>query len=481
LIKQQDSGDASEARCHLLGDLAARAAAERQPDIRQWAEIEQALATTPGFLRRRWLVLLVPALAGLALWIGAGLGHKSQSSCLAPDGSLSVPDDRECTVPFDDGSRIRLGKATRGRLLALGSRGAQLALQSGHADLSVVHRPDCRWEVLAGPLQVRVTGTRFEVDWAPGQGHFKLGVSQGEVSVSGGPLREPTPVRAGHSLDLGDLDAASGVPATAAAVPAAPAETAAETDAAPAQAARSERKRGAPSSKAVVRNPPFIARAATAASKPESPAATPEPASRDWSAFSVADDAPVPAAPGPRRLTVGKNGELVGGATGPVWARGGSGTRFSSPARGSASHLYLDDGLLCTRGRISPLTCVDDTQAHRCDWDTNWGVLMRWYPRADREAWGSRVNARIAVEFRGEPGRNRLVAHRKGDPDQRVYCVENYQSGRTVTPSEFKSDCGWTGGSRLPDFTQIDYFALQFLSEDTWRTFRLCLSSINLY
>ncbi len=467
---------------------------ERQPVLGQWAEIEEALAGRPGFWRRRWLVLVLPALAGLALWIGAGrrLSHVSQGCTLGPDGSFSVPDDRDCTVAFDEGTRITLGKATSGRLHKLGfRRGAQLDLGSGHADLSVVHRLLGRWEVLAEPFEVRVTGTRFEVNWAPGQGRFGLMVSEGKVSANGGPLRDRT-VGAGQRIEVdmatgyvieGDLS--TGVAATAGPVQAAPAEIAeriaAEADAAPAQAIRAEHKRGAPSSKIGVRNPALVARLETGAGKPEIPAATPEPGSRDWTASSAADDGPAPVTPGPRHLTVGKNGELVGGATGPLWARGGSGTRFSSPARGSANHLYVDDGLLCTRGRISPLTCVDDTQAHRCDWDTNWGVLMRWYPRPDREAWGSRVNARIAVEFRGEPGRYRLVAHHKGDPDQRVYCVENYRSGRTVTPSEFKFDCGWTGGTRLPDFTQIDYFAVQFLSEDTWLTFKLCLSAINLY
>ena len=195
---------ASEARCHLLGDLAARAAAQAQPDLGQWSAIEQTLAGRPGFLRRRWLVLAFPALAGLALWIGAGqtLGHVSQGCTLGPDGSFSVPDARECTVTFDEGTRITLGKASSGRLHKLGFRsGARLDLDKGHAALSVVHRLLGRWQVLAGPFAVRVTGTKFEVDWAPGQGRFGLMVGEGKVRASGGPLRDRT-VSAGHRIEV---------------------------------------------------------------------------------------------------------------------------------------------------------------------------------------------------------------------------------------------------------------------------------------
>jgi hypothetical protein len=123
LTRRQDSANASEARCHLLGDLAARAAEERPPDLRQWAEIERALAGRPRLPRRRWLVLVFPALAGLALWIAAGrtLGWQAQGCSPASDGSLSVPADRVCVVAFDDGTRITLGQGSSGRVRGLGS------------------------------------------------------------------------------------------------------------------------------------------------------------------------------------------------------------------------------------------------------------------------------------------------------------------------------------------------------------------------
>jgi len=156
--------------------------------------------------------LVCPALAvaGLVFWIGAGqtLSYTLAGCTQASDGSLSVPGDRACAVVFDDGTAIALEKAARGRVHALWfRRGAQLVLQNGHAALSVFHRPLGRWEVLAGPIAVRVTGTKFAVDWTPGQGRFHVEVSQGEVSVSGGPLRGPTSVRVRHTLDVNTVTA----------------------------------------------------------------------------------------------------------------------------------------------------------------------------------------------------------------------------------------------------------------------------------
>jgi len=494
LTKPQDSFNAGEARCHALGDLAARAAEEQPADLRQWAEIEQALAGRSSFLRRRWWALAVPALAGLALWIAAGrtLGWQTQGCAPSPDGSVSAPADRVCVVAFGDGTRITLNPGSSARVRGLGFwRGAQLALDHGHAGLSVVHRPGCRWEVLTGPLRVRVTGTRFEVDWAPGPGRFSLGVNDGEVIVSGDPLHNPTPVRAGHRLDvdtatasvvMGDLVVLPGAQATPVRAVAAerPEKAAAESAAVPGPTARAERKRGVSSRKAAARNLAYFARAKTPDATPEPPAAIPDLGPGVWTASSAEGDAPAPAPPGPRRLTIGHNGELVGGATGPIRVLRGSGTTFSKRAYASANHLYLDDGALCTSGKTPQLACVEESGLpKRCDWDTNWGVLMMWYAREDQKAWGGGARSSIAFEFRGNVGHYRLVAHRAGDPPQRAYCVANYRSGVNVRPSDFE-DCWSPGGPRLTDFDKIDYFALQLLSEEAWLNFKFCLSAISL-
>jgi hypothetical protein len=320
-------------------------------------------------------------------------------------------------------------------------------------------------------------------------------VSQGEVSVNGGPLRDRT-VSGGHRLDVdtstgeaiaGDLGA--GAPAAAAAAPTAAAESperaAAAGDTAPAPAAHDEHKRGAPIGKPAVRSPSPIVKAEPTAEEPpavEPTVAAIEPAPHGWAASAATDDEPAPAASGPRRLMIGDNGKLAGDAPGSVLAIGGEGTRFSASAGSSPEHLYLEDGMLCTRGKISALACADEKlPTMRCDWATNWGVLIQWHLRSDGQAWGSGAASSIAMEYRGKAGHYRLTAHREGDPAGTMYCIENYRSGRTVAPSQFRSQCWTAGGVGLPDFTKIDYFSLQVESEETPLKFRFCLSAISLF
>jgi len=167
--------------------------------------------------------------------------------------------------------------------------------------------------------------------------------------------------------------------------------------------ARAERKRGAPNRKSAARPLAYFAREKSLEARPETPAAIPELGPGTWTASSAEDEAPAPAPapPGPRRLTIGRNGELVGGATGPIRVLRGSGTTFSKRAYASANHLYFDDGALCTSGKTPQLACVDEAgQPKRCDWDTNWGVLMMWHTREDQKAWGGGASSSIALEFR---------------------------------------------------------------------------------
>ncbi|HEX7597481.1 MAG TPA: FecR domain-containing protein [Polyangia bacterium] len=495
-MNKQDLARTSEASCGRLGDLANEVGEGRPPDPRQWRAIEQALDGQSGRWRMRRLALAIPVLAGLALWIASGrtLGIQTQNCTLAADGTLSVPDDREGSVAFDDGTRITLGRSVRGNLHALGFwRGAQLSLQGGHVDLSVVHRMGRRWEVLAGPFEVRVTGTRFGVDWSLGSGRFSLGVSQGEVKVSGGPLVADTSVRSGQRLSvdthaarvtIGEIGTASELPAPAMSVKNVPEESPAKAAAAPTPAERHLRKRGASSSRLAFQDSSTAKGLIGKTASPPESAEIPEltPAIREWSATQAADNETPPGPAGPRRLTIGGNGQLTGGATGSVYVARGSETRFSSPANDHSDHSYQSGDMLCTRGTVYALTCVNEgTPSVRCDWGTNWGVMLGWHPTPGGQAWGGAAASAISMEFQGKHGSYGLVAHRAGDPPKKVYCVDNYHSGQKVTPSQFRSDCWNNTGESLPDFRQIDFFAVHFPSGNTVQSFKYCLSAINIF
>ena len=495
--------DASEACCRQLGDLAAQAAPTPPVDPRQWSQIEDAMDRRPS--RHRWLLLLAPAMAatGLVLWLHARrpLEHSVQGCQVAADGRVSAPADRECRVVFEEGTQITLAKSTQGRIDSLTyRRGASFALDRGHVDLAVVHRPSAQWDVAAGPFDVHVTGTRFAVDWAPDSRHFTLRVSEGEVRVSGCSQRPGASVRAGQGLEGDASGTCTNIEPPAPLPPAPPAPVAqAQAPRVEPTAPRAERKRATGSGRLAMRNPDPAGKL----TRPASPAAEPSTSqltARDWSASSgLAPEI----MPGPRRLTVGSNGRLTGPEPGSLLAIGGVATAFAFPTRpvgniGAANgiietppkfevptkslgnNLYLEDGALCTRGKIAALACEDEKiPTMRCDWDSNWGVLIQWRPR-EGQVWGNHAASSVALEYRGKSTRYRLVAHRQGDPDDRTFCVENYHSGRTVTPSQFTASCWKGGGTQLPDFSKVDYFSLQVTSEETAQRFHFCVSAIDL-
>ncbi|MEN9580782.1 MAG: hypothetical protein RJA70_3791 [Pseudomonadota bacterium] len=108
----------------------------------------------------------------------------------------------QAVMEFSDGSSVQLLQEARARVERTEPNGAHLVLQRGKIHVSVVPNPLSRWTVSAGPIQVAVTGTQFDVDWDESGRVFVLELIRGEVLVTS-PLR-PTAVRmtAGQKLSI---------------------------------------------------------------------------------------------------------------------------------------------------------------------------------------------------------------------------------------------------------------------------------------
>jgi len=89
------------------------------------------------------------------------------------------------TATFSDGSQVVVGAGARARVAALESDGASIVVEEGQVDVHVVHRDKTRWRVIAGDYVVRVTGTRFAVDWQPEGREVVVRLDEGSVEVSG--------------------------------------------------------------------------------------------------------------------------------------------------------------------------------------------------------------------------------------------------------------------------------------------------------
>ena len=78
---------------------------------------------------------------------------------------IAAPVRQRLPIHFSHGSLVRLDPAARARIVEVADRGSRILLESGMAHASIVHHADTRWSVQAGPFDVRVTGTQFDVAW----------------------------------------------------------------------------------------------------------------------------------------------------------------------------------------------------------------------------------------------------------------------------------------------------------------------------
>ncbi|WP_437323465.1 FecR domain-containing protein [Sorangium sp. So ce381] len=175
---------------------------------------------------------------------------------------IAAPTTAELPIRFSDGSLLRLAPGGRARVASVDADGAELSLERGALDLSVIHREGARWTVRVGPFQVHVIGTRFETRWNPETEQLVVALREGEITVSGPVVGDARAVRAGerltisaatNTLAVGSIDAASGLTSTAA-----PQGAPAPSEAAPGAAATSA---AAPSAAPTTRGPFATARA----------------------------------------------------------------------------------------------------------------------------------------------------------------------------------------------------------------------------
>jgi transmembrane sensor len=147
------------------------------------------------------------AVAGLLVGIGV-FAHVRSRPLLFTAGEqpgvvetwVAAPDGRGVPLRFSDGTLFQLEPSSRARVVAVDAHGASVALESGSLHADVVHSEQSAWRVIAGPLTVRVTGTRFDVRWSASAEEFSVAVTHGSVAISGAVVGGERAVRAGETL-----------------------------------------------------------------------------------------------------------------------------------------------------------------------------------------------------------------------------------------------------------------------------------------
>jgi transmembrane sensor len=156
---------------------------------------------------RRVPFAIAAALAGVLLGVGLFALVRSRPLMFTAaeqpgvvERWVAAPDGRAVPLRFSDGTLLRLEPSSRARVVAVDARGASLVLERGSLHAEVVHSGQSAWRVIAGPLTVRVTGTRFDVRWSASAEEFSVAVTQGSVAISGAVVGEERAVRAGETL-----------------------------------------------------------------------------------------------------------------------------------------------------------------------------------------------------------------------------------------------------------------------------------------
>jgi len=126
------------------------------------------------------------------------VGEKATSGTVG--AFIAAPKAHDLPIRFADGTSVALSPGAGARVLSVTKQGAHMVLERGRAVASVVHGPESRWRVDAGPFEVAVVGTRFELSWDPGEQALLLVLNEGAVVVSGSFLKQPMRVGAGQTL-----------------------------------------------------------------------------------------------------------------------------------------------------------------------------------------------------------------------------------------------------------------------------------------
>jgi hypothetical protein len=141
-------------------------------------------------------------------------------------------------VRFSEGTSFTLAPGARARVTETTARDATLLLERGDVSAAVFHTgPDTRWNVEAGPFEVRVTGTRFDATWDPTGETFTLSMSEGVVVVKGPLLQSGREIHAGERLRISVREGALTLRAASAPATAEPSVVAPAASAAPAVSA----------------------------------------------------------------------------------------------------------------------------------------------------------------------------------------------------------------------------------------------------
>jgi hypothetical protein len=194
LARQLGKSADEEAERQFVATLSERVAARRNRDARR---------------RRVAAVALAAACLGPLLWFATHA--ESRLSYRVSDGSVgegNIVGQQHTSVAFSDGSRLQLADGARARIRDVTAHGARVDLVDGEVSVDIVKAEGNAWFVQAGPYEVHVIGTAFDVRWHNAQRRVEVDLHRGSVVVTGPRIAGQLRLQSGQRL-IGNPDAPS--------------------------------------------------------------------------------------------------------------------------------------------------------------------------------------------------------------------------------------------------------------------------------
>lgn len=118
-------------------------------------------------------------------------------------GATVIAPNSGTLLAFSEGTTVAIKPRGRAKVVRTASHGAEVAVQSGTVQASVAHHSSTQWRFHAGPYEIFVTGTKFDLTWDASVKQLTLLMHEGRVLVSGGSISSPREVRQGESFVAG--------------------------------------------------------------------------------------------------------------------------------------------------------------------------------------------------------------------------------------------------------------------------------------
>lgn len=166
---------------------------DRSVDLASRARfIATVTAERPRPERKPWRAMAIAASIVAAVSVGE-LVRRARSGQAAPSllvaGRAVTTALQPVQIAALDGSRITVAPRSVARVLTSDARGADLELSRGTLSLSVHHRAETRWSVIAGAVRIHVTGTRFDATRSPADERVDVALHEGSLRIVVGEQR----------------------------------------------------------------------------------------------------------------------------------------------------------------------------------------------------------------------------------------------------------------------------------------------------